>query len=189
MEYRSAVFDSVKEILRMSEEKDPRLMMWFSGILGAPSSLTGADSIQAFYEFNQFCARTLQEGPLRVGDLKKINEMILMQLAWRSGLTMYDAGTGIEWKWDGTPLSHVIVTELNLYAAKLLEDSRLAEECAIIQWKALESFAAIDKVKSEAGEWKNLAEKRIALLEQRYKGSNGLSEVNSSIDQLRKRRE
>ena len=58
-EYRSAYFDSVRAILSMVENKDPRILTWLMGKLGVPHAAAGVDPIAALQDFKTFCNNTL----------------------------------------------------------------------------------------------------------------------------------
>jgi len=181
MEYRSGIFAGIQKIIHMSKMRDSKLIAWFTGILGAPVSSGGMDSVGAFNDFNRFCSEAIHSGPVRAEDIKKINEMIFMQLKSTSGLSEYDVRTGTLWKWDGNPMTLVVALGLGAYAAKLLDDRGLLDECTAIQWKALDTISGLDM--PEASGWISFCKNKAEILGKRSDIHGILGAFETSINQ------
>ena len=179
MDYESAFFDGVQEILLMSEQKNPRLLTWLMGLLGVPYKEMGIDPIAALQDFKNFTNNSLNRGPLRLQDVIKINHMILFQQQERCGLNNYDAATATTWSWDGSPMAHAVVAILGQEAAKMLGSDELSKGCKAIEWRALEMIIQIDNPALEL--LSDYAKLRATNLEQEFDVSATLRELDAAV--------
>jgi len=182
MGYRSAVFDGVREILRMAAEKNPQLVAWFAGITGVPVSSEGFDSIHALNDFTQHSLSRLRRGSVRAEDVATVNEMVFIQLKSRTGLSEYDTRTGILWEWDGNPVVHVAAGGFCVQAARLLDDTALLERCLAVQTNALERVEEMLTPGGEPLAWSVHARERAACLKRHVDVSSALSALETELD-------
>jgi hypothetical protein len=137
--YRSAFFDAVQTIIGYAREKDQRLLQLLFGIIGVPEDMP-VDAIELREGFKRFAEDAFRRGPLRADDLVNVCQMIRFQQQHHSGLTQYDARTGVTWEWDGNLVCHVVVAALACEAATQLADQGLYEQCSGVRWAALRAL-------------------------------------------------
>jgi hypothetical protein len=164
VDYRSAVFGGVRRLLKMTADRDPRLLSWLAGLIGG--GVEGVDPIEARMDFGLFADTALRSEPLREGDVRFVNDMVFFQQRNQTGVVWYDSRTGIEWKWDGSPLCHVVACAFGREASKRLGDDREYAACAALECGALEAIA--DRSAEAARDLSDLARDRAATLRRQH---------------------
>jgi hypothetical protein len=141
MKYKSTFFEATKTVLKLSKQRDPKLIQLFFGVVGTPANLP-VDAVQLKTELDEFCTSELKRGPLRKEDVRKVSQYVRMQEQRLGPLVLYDAETVTEWEWDGNPIALVVVCELACQAAIMLENQDLYSECVSLKWGALKCIEA-----------------------------------------------
>jgi hypothetical protein len=95
---------------------------------------------------------------------------------------MYDARTGVEWDWDGSPVTVALAAELGRVAANdALRNKDLYDLCGAVQLEALEALDRTPKVSEALGAPMQGA---LTLLRAVYRDSAAHSQVTDRMQVL-----